>query len=65
MAKEEVVNLQESVSTSESKTDLVNTSTVMPNADVSSKKVRCAEDIWLLFKFNGVLFLLYSSTWYM
>ena len=41
--EEEVANLQESVPTTESKSDLINTSTVMPNADVSSKEVRCTE----------------------
>ena len=41
VAAKDVVNLQESVSSAESKSDVKNTSTVKPDADVSSKKVRC------------------------
>ncbi|XP_020601894.1 uncharacterized protein LOC110040969 [Orbicella faveolata] len=38
VAAKDVVNLQESVSSAESKSDVKNTSTVKPDADVSSKK---------------------------
>lgn len=65
MAEEEVADLQESVPTTESKYDLIDASTVMPNADVSSKEVRCTEDRVYGCTLSSLEFCSHRATWCM